>query len=49
MPAERDSFVFMFRGTERGYAVWQYEIASLEGSQQVLYTARSEFEPVEEE
>jgi len=39
----------MFRGTERGYAVWQYEIASLEGSQQVLYTARSEFEPVEEE
>jgi len=49
MPAERDSFVFMFRGTERGYAVWQYEIASLEGSQQVLYTAHSEFEPVEEE
>ena len=49
IPAERDSFVFMFRGTERGYAVWQYEIASLEGSQQVLYTAHSEFEPVEEE
>ena len=49
IPATRDSFVFRFRGAERGYAVWQYEIESLETSQTVLYTAHSEFQPVEEE
>ena len=47
--ARRDSFVFMFRGAERGYAVWQYEIRQLETTQELLYTAHSEFRPVEEE
>jgi hypothetical protein len=45
----RDSFVFVFRGAERGYAVWQYEVRQLETTQQILYTAHSEFRPVEEE
>lgn len=49
IPATRDSFAFIFRGDERGWAVWQYEIRSLEMTQEVLYTARSEFRPVEEE
>src|SRR5881396_2936128 len=49
IPATRDSFVFAFRGAERGWAVWQYEIRPLEMTQQVLYTAASEFQPVEEE
>ncbi len=49
LPATRDSFVFLFRGAERGYAVWQYEIEPRETSQQVVYTAHSEFQPVEEE
>ena len=47
--ARRDSFVFIFRGAERGYAVWQYEVRQLEMTQQLLYTAHSEFRPVEEE
>jgi len=47
--ARRDSFVFMFRGAERGYAVWQYEIRQLETTQELVYTAHSEFRPVEEE
>jgi len=49
VPATRDSFVFHFRGQERGWAVWQYEIRSVETTQQLVYTARSEFQPVEEE
>lgn len=49
IPATRDSFVFRFRGEERGWAVWQYEIRLLEMTQQILYTAASEFRPVEEE
>jgi len=49
IPATRDSFVFFLRGEDRGWAVWQYEIRRLEMTQQVLYTARSEFRPVEEE
>jgi len=49
IPVTRDSFVFRFRGAERGWAVWQYEIRPLEMTQQVLYTAASEFQPVEEE
>src|SRR5438034_3647575 len=49
IPATRDSFVFAFRGAERGWAVWQYEIRPLEMTQEVLYTAASEFRPVEEE
>jgi len=49
IPATRDSFVFLVQGAERGWAVWQYEIRSLEVSQQVLYTAASELRPVETE
>ncbi len=49
IPATRDSFVFFFKGAVRGFAVWQYEIRSLERSQEILFTAASRFEPVEEE
>src|SRR5437879_6693370 len=49
VPATRDSFVFHFRGQERGWAVWQFEIRPLEMTQQLIYTASSEFRPVEEE
>ena len=49
VPATRDSFVFRLRGQERGWAVWQYEIRPLEMTQELVYTARSEFRPVEEE
>src|SRR3989442_1911870 len=47
--ATRDSFAFFFKGVERGYAVWHYEIRQLETTQEILYTAHSEFRPVEEE
>ena len=49
VPATRDSFVFRLRGEERGWAVWQYEIRPLEITQELVYTATSEFRPVEEE
>jgi hypothetical protein len=49
LPATRDSFVFRARGQERGWAVWQYEVRTRETTQQVVYTASSEFRPVEEE
>src|SRR5881275_390087 len=49
VPATRDSFVFHFHGQERGWAVWQFEIRPLETTQQLVYTALSEFRPVEEE
>jgi hypothetical protein len=49
VPATRDSFVFRLRGEERGWAVWQYEIRRRETTQQLVYTATSEFRPVEEE
>lgn len=49
IPATRDSFVFRFHGSERGWAVWQYEIRPRETTQQVVYSASSEFRPVEEE
>jgi hypothetical protein len=49
LPVTRDSFVFVFRGDERGWAVWQYETHRSEMTQEVRYTARSEFRPVEEE
>src|SRR6059036_2956807 len=49
IPATRDSFVFLFRGAARGWAVWQYEIRPLEMTQELRYTAASEFQPVEEE
>src|SRR3989454_1534523 len=49
IPATRDSFVFLLRGEPRGFAVWQYEIRSVEMGQDVVFTARSEFRPAEEE
>jgi len=49
VPATRDSFVFRLRGEERGWAMWQYEIRPLETTQELVYTATSEFRPVEEE
>src|SRR5260370_40735591 len=49
VPATRDSFVFRLRGEGRGWAVWQYEIRRLETTQEVVYSATSEFRPVEEE
>src|SRR5438094_5281735 len=49
VPATRDSFVFRLRGEERGWAVWQYEIRLLETTQELVYTAMSEFRPIEEE
>ena len=49
LPATRDSFVFRLNGQERGWAVWQYEIRTLEVTQELIYTATSEFRPVEQE
>src|SRR5690242_195260 len=49
LPATRDSFRFRSRGEERGWAVWQYEVRTLESTQQLVYTASSEFKPIEEE
>ena len=49
LPTSRDSFVFHSRGQERGWAVWQYEVRTLETTQQLIYTASSEFRPIEEE
>src|SRR5437879_2956657 len=49
IPATRDSFVFLLRGEPRGFAVWQYEFRSVEMGQDVVFTARSEFRPAEEE
>src|SRR2546422_10374348 len=49
IPATRDSFVFLLRGEPRGFAVWQYEIRSVEMGQDIVFTARSEFRPAEEE
>ncbi len=49
LPVTRDSFVFHLRGEERGWAVWQYEVRSLEGTQEIVYTASSEFRPIEVE
>jgi len=49
LPATRDSFVYFVDRTARGFAVWQYEIRSLEKRQQVVYTQVSELQPIEEE
>src|SRR5438309_11118009 len=49
IPATRDSFVFLLRGEPRGFAGWQYEIRSAEMGQDIVFTARSEFRPAEEE
>src|SRR5256886_9116372 len=44
VPATRDSFVFHFRGQERGWAVWQFEIRPLETTQQRSEEHTSEFQ-----
>jgi len=49
LPITRDSFVFRVRGEERGWAVWQYEVKSVETGQQVVFTAASELQPVDSE
>jgi len=49
VPVTRDSFVFYLHGQERGWAVWQYEIRRQEVTQEVVYTVKSEFRPIEEE
>jgi hypothetical protein len=49
LPVTRDSFVFRVRGEERGWAVWQYEVKSVETGQQVVFTAQSELQPVASE
>jgi hypothetical protein len=49
LPVTRDSFVFRLRGEERGWAVWQYEVRTREVAQELIYTATSEFRPIEEE
>lgn len=49
IPVTRDSFVFFLDRQSRGYAVWQYERRAVETKQEVLYTARSEFAPIEME
>src|SRR5689334_13314688 len=49
VPATRDSFVFRLGGQARGWAVRQYEIRTLEMTQELIYTWSSEFQPTEEE
>ena len=49
LPATRDSFVFFLDRKPRGFAVWQYESRPAGTGWQVVYTAYSQFEPVEEE
>jgi hypothetical protein len=49
LPVTRDSFVFRVRGEERGWAVWQYEVKSVETGQQVVFTVESKLEPADSE
>ena len=49
LPATRDSFVIFVDHKAGGFAVWQYELRSLEKGQQVVYTQYSQLEPLEEE
>ena len=49
LPITRDSFVFRVRGEVRGWAVWQYEVKSVETGQQVVFTVASELEPADTE
>ena len=49
LEATRDSFVFRLGGEDRGWAVWQYAIRPREMTQELVYTATSEFRPLEEE
>jgi len=49
IPATRDSFAFFLDHVERGSALWQYETRGTGAHQQLVYTATSQFEPVEEQ
>jgi hypothetical protein len=49
IPATRDSFLFFIDRTQRGYAVWQYEIKQSDQGEQVVYTQASELQPLEQE
>src|SRR2546428_4852273 len=49
IPATRDSFVFLLRGEPRGFAVWQSETRSVGRGRDIVFAARSEFRPAEEE
>jgi len=49
LPVTRDSFTFFLDRKPRGFAVWQYETRSVAGLQEIVYSAYSEFLPVEEE
>src|SRR5262245_29715604 len=49
LPETRDSFVFHFRGAERGWAVWQYQVRADAAGQTVVFTAVSELQPAEAE
>ena len=49
LPVTRDSFVFKLGGLVRGFAIWQYELRTEGMRQEVIYSAFSEFEPIEDE
>jgi hypothetical protein len=49
LAATRDSFVYRLHGEDRGWAVRQYDIRPLEMTQELVYTFRSQFRPLEEE
>jgi hypothetical protein len=49
LPVTRDSFVFRVRGEVRGWAVWQYEVKSVETGQQVVFTVESVLQPTDTE
>ncbi|HUL04474.1 MAG TPA: hypothetical protein VLV16_14730 [Gemmatimonadales bacterium] len=49
IPATRDSFLFFVDRTQRGYAVWQYEVRKADKGEQVVYTQFSELQPLEQE
>src|SRR4029077_9431193 len=49
LPVTRDSFVFRVRGEERGWAVWQYEVKSIERGQELVFTVESKLEPADSE
>ena len=49
IPLTRDSFTFFLDHEAHGFAVWQYETRSRAARQELVYSAYSEFEPLEEE
>ena len=49
IPVTRDSFTFFLDRQAHGFAVWQYETRARTPHEEVVYSAYSEFQPVEEE